>query len=345
MRAHRAEYLGAPCCCFLHLIPKPGTEESRKGQVTGTNSMQKTVVHIGVGKTGTTSLQENVFSRHPQIACIGRPNHRTEDYRKLFYALTAQELRDEAHDIIEGFFLAAREQTGDTGKTILLSDENISSAYLNCVVASRLKKVSSEFHILITIRNQFSALQSFYANDGRALSRAPKPYRGRHVSFDNWLDYAKSSRHSFFKELHYDELFEIYRREFGDDRVHILLYEDMVQDRNAYASSLAGILDIDPEITLKLIAGKHHNPRSSGRRAKYQAFRSRFMPTMSLTRWMPGGAAIRHVANNVIDSGKGNTVRLSSGQRQMVEEIYANGNARLAKACNLDLMIHGYPCT
>ena len=33
----------------------------------------KIIIHIGAGKTGTTSLQNNLFSRHKDIVNIGIP--------------------------------------------------------------------------------------------------------------------------------------------------------------------------------------------------------------------------------------------------------------------------------
>jgi hypothetical protein len=48
--------------------------------------MEKIVVfHVGVGESGTTSLQENLFNPLSKVACIGRPNDDPDLYRNFAY--------------------------------------------------------------------------------------------------------------------------------------------------------------------------------------------------------------------------------------------------------------------
>ena len=80
--------------------------------------MEKIVVfHFGVGESGTTSLQENLFNRLSKVACIDRPNGGTDLYRNFAYGVCKAEdyqLDDFILPFRDYLFQLGQRTTGDS---------------------------------------------------------------------------------------------------------------------------------------------------------------------------------------------------------------------------------------
>lgn len=307
--------------------------------------MVKVLFHIGVGKTGTTSIQENIFNKHSKICCKGRPNHNNEEYNRFYFALTREEDNKKASRIIHDFISKAKEEADrNNAKIIVISDETLCGSPLDSVVANRFAEAVPDATILITIRNQFTALPSYYSGHGRILKDVPLPYNGSAVSFDNWFNYASDNfENSYFRPLGYYSLFKIYSQSFPSENIHILTFEDFINNKKKFASDLGALLDVDISKVEEKLSEKNQNPRSSGMRVAYQHFRSNFLHNSSLTSLIPGGAFLRKSFNNFLDSGKPNKVILSEKQKAKIVDSFAVENAKLAKEKNLSLAELGYP--
>ena len=80
--------------------------------------MLKVVVHIGLPKTGTTTLQEALFSTFPGIAYIGQTNIRESRTSKLILkSLLTNQSSDDAKNVL----LKIEENTNK----LIISDEAI----------------------------------------------------------------------------------------------------------------------------------------------------------------------------------------------------------------------------
>ena len=51
------------------------------------------LIHIGVGKTGTTTLQNNLFARHSGILNVGRP-YANEEFKQAIDSLRDDDASD-----------------------------------------------------------------------------------------------------------------------------------------------------------------------------------------------------------------------------------------------------------
>ncbi len=304
----------------------------------------KLFIHPGFGKSGTTTLQANLFARHRQILSLGRPYAGS---RAGAYNLT------EAIDGI-GFDIgqfkslfdeAVKAKIEPQHSCMVLSDEIlISNAYLRAPIAKRIKAALPGAQVIFTIRNQISAAESYYANHGRVLKRVPKPYLGRQVSLENWLEHAFANREtSFLGLIDYCATIECYEGVFGKDNVRVFLFEEMTENPKKFATDLCAYLDVDAEEASRLLRSESKNRRVSHRLTGYAKLRDHVFPNQRLSEVLPGGRSLRKALRQYLSAGKSLQVTLPEPWESRFYEVYRNGNARLAESRDLPLADHGYP--
>ena len=100
--------------------------------------------------------------------------------------------------------------------------------------------------VVIVVRNQITAISSWYVNHGAYLKPAPKKYWRNYVSLDDWLDYCfKFPLISALDAMNYQKYYSIFSKEFGDQNISIFCYEDLIHDKNAYYEKWSKVLKID----------------------------------------------------------------------------------------------------
>src|SRR5690606_25958348 len=127
-----------------------------------------------------------------------------------------------------------------------------------------------EAHILFTIREQRGLLESHYlhdvrhaVNDGHAHSFASWMYRERWLF--RWIDFHRTI--AFYTTL------------FGRERVHVLTFEQLARDTDAFADALAAILALPaPDIRDLLRSAPTVKRRVSRAQLLLQRFASLFLP-------------------------------------------------------------------
>lgn len=291
------------------------------------------IIHPGFGKSGTTSLQANLFSKHPSITSIGRPfNTKT---RELSEALTKIHY-DKAY--VETLIREAAK-----GDCIVLSSETlVSNAHMRETIARRLKHHFPDARVMLTIRNQISALESYYANHGRILKGVPAPFQGQHVTYENWIEFEFQTREtSYLGLIDYDRTVRLYEDVFGADRVKIFLNEEMA--RPDFGEMLSGFLMIDQAETERLLKEKPRNPRSSKRFVTYTKVRQKFLPNVTLSAVIPGGKHIVKAISSMKHSGEPAGTVIDNDWRERLFEFYKDGNEKLSARHNLPLEKYGYP--
>lgn len=227
--------------------------------------VRPTLVHIGLPKTGTTSLQELLFAQHKDITYLGQTEVGTQSesdvvLRALLDPVEGPRLRPEASKIIE--------QRRQSEKALVISDEAITLGPFmrramfwdltngHTANATAVKDLLGDVQILIVLRNQVDWLVSWHA-------QGLKNGKYKEFDFDRWLNGEIGGRKDvLFKLLDYPNLIKSYQQVFGSDNVHVEFYEDYETDFPMLGTRIAAMLGVDEDIASELLRTEKRNQRS-----------------------------------------------------------------------------------
>jgi hypothetical protein len=190
------------------------------------------LVHIGYHKTGTTWLQDHLFSRRDAAFVVPFDRKTTlnrvmiEPYPLAFDAAAARDaLRPEIDRL-----LAEHRIPVITSES--LSGEDASGGYQGKEMADRIKLVFPDANILVVIREQQDIIRSSYQMYVRGNGL---------VSLRHYLDAPRPARAMPFFHLDYykyDRLIAYYHRLFGRERVLALPYELLIENGEAFSGAI-----------------------------------------------------------------------------------------------------------
>lgn len=234
------------------------------------------VIHVGYPKTATTTFQVHVFPKHPEIDYLGKfiPSHGYREpgvYDQIDALLHRSALRPPDMRPLQKYIEAVRQQSDR--KVVLISSEAFvhPTAIDIATVAERLKEAVGDGRILITIREQISAILSFYWMHGRYgqfLSFGARDSAKQLIfplSFLEWVEVQMSvPDKNYLATLRYDEVINCYATLFGKENISVLLFETLLGTSDAYARQLGDILGVNGRTIKELIANGHEN-RSQNR--------------------------------------------------------------------------------
>ena len=217
------------------------------------------IIHLGANKTATTSFQEHLFTKISTIGYLGNKQIQNKMIEKELRNLRMQD--DYYYNSIN-IKKKIKQIKKKRINIFLYSDEDILTSNNLTRCSLRLKHLLPDAKIVLTIRNQVSALESWYASHGKFLKMVPKKYYGKHVSFNDWLDYCFKFREDFvtplqsspFRAMDYKQIIEIFSENFGLKNIKLLLYEDLTCNRDKLFKEWAKLLNIDKEIIKKKLS-------------------------------------------------------------------------------------------
>lgn len=323
-------------------------------------SRPRLLVHVGVPKSGTTSLQFGAFPSHPDIRYLGKPFY--DEGFGYEGSLATAELIDSLwkHDELE-FDPALARQRFDRGirprlggETLaVLSEEGLSqaSAADRCLTAQRLAALCQgvECSILITVREQkralFSGHQWIYT---RRLTS---------LGFADWIEWCRSysSYYGCFndfplRQYRYARLVETYVEWFGRDRVLVLPMEMLAQEPATFYSRLEDFAGIRRFWATPACPPMPVENRSPGRLGiRYQRLVKGLRHLGLRLRGEPvvPSEALEEVG--IHDGVMRLLARIDTPMRPMsaetatwLDDYYRTDNARLAALTGLDLARYGY---
>lgn len=248
------------------------------------SSGRKPVIHIGMPKTATKTLQWRLFSHHSEVLYLGRFDG--PQFRKHYQALdccrdaTVQKVMkqiaydqifhpdlDECRRLLSQVLLESKEKN----LVPVWSWESYSTDVLSKrrVRASNLKRVFGEATILMVLRNPLMLLESAYFQQLKRDNVSPKLKFGSHPyyqSIDDWLQ--SGFQGEVLTHLQYGQTVQAYTEQFGIDNVHVFLFEDLVKDEPAFFRRICSVMQIDPEEGVRLIQGERDNERWTVRQLK-----------------------------------------------------------------------------
>jgi hypothetical protein len=301
-------------------------------------------LHIGAPKSASTTLQRRVLACHPQVHYVGEGGDGWDNVTAAEVAekmIFSDDLFFPAAECAQ-LFAAQRLKAGD--RAFIYSNGDIMTSRRPTDCARRLHELLPDAKVIIVLRNQFTALASYWANHGAFLKPAPPGHFRRFVALDDWLEWCL--RFPFdtpFANFLYGEIVALYARLWGRERVHLMLFEDFLADPEAFVRRFARLLCIDEEQAAALARGGHERRRNSVRILAWHRFYSRFLWGFELPRILPGRDALLRAWQRFLASGPAARIDIPAHLRARVGKFYASGNARLVSEWNLDLARHGYP--
>lgn len=255
--------------------------------------MKRVFINPGWGRTATTTLHEELYGKHSEILHIGRP------WNNLTSAFVTELKRNCIN--YDQQLVASMIKKMDKGddKAYVLCDENIldgislqPNSSIICTYANRMKELFVNPHIVLVLRNQITWLESFYSNGGRVLKDLPDPFNGRHVEIDSWLEWQWkecNSERSFINHINYNKYVNMFIEVFGENNVHIFLFEDFVHQKKYFVEKLSSLMDINKKEALDLVTGKHSNKQQPNKMFIYMKLREKILPGVRLNKIIPGG--------------------------------------------------------
>lgn len=312
--------------------------------------MSGVVLHVGLPKTGTTSLQRGVYPRLPRVRYAGKtiPSHAfvTE---ALTAAISATISADGVYgDPAPRLRDAVAELRRDAGEdTLVISTESLVHPMARdiALVADRLAAAVPDARILVTIRAQESLALSWYRSHGRfAMQLFLHKYESEripaHLSQRAWWTLVmREPNAGLLAMLDLDAVVACYEARFAG-RVAVLPLELLATDRARSAAILAGALGTEPSACEALLSSAHENRGLSAREAWLSRVLLRVGVRADFLEGREASAFRRWLAKGPLADGA-----LDADIAAELARRYAAGNARLARRTGLPLGSLGYRCS
>jgi hypothetical protein len=187
------------------------------------------IIHVGFAHSGTTSLQENLFSKRSDLFYAGLPYG---ELGGVFSWIKYQECEDYDHSATMRLCEKLIFNKMQGPQRLVISDETLveqPEVYYTpammpvTAIATRLRALFGEAIVLFTLRNQFQYVVSNYL----VLRRNYAALENRIIEpFDDWFTGNQSQvRNLFLRNLDPSHAIKCYQSAFGTKAVHVLPLE------------------------------------------------------------------------------------------------------------------------
>ncbi len=294
-------------------------------------------VLVGYKRSGTTFLR-GYFSEHPEIEwrrvgyyLLGAADPDPQEYRRLL----GDEGAPTGHliDVCEHLALGLIHNDQEKWQALRFQPDAACDDGVIRIdpveAARRVKRVAPDARILIVIRNQIDWLQTHY----RAFfSELP---RGR----QSWPDFATTlERRLVLDGGRYDAAIATYRELFDQDRVHVLLLEELRDELESCLRALCAFLGVD-YVPYDITRAPHNKgPENADvRLARLAGTLPSWRPLRTLVRTM-GTPARTWIRRRISKRDL-----LTEDEKRVLAAFYAASNRRTERLIGKDLGRFGYP--
>ncbi|MCU7795574.1 MAG: hypothetical protein KZQ75_00445 [Candidatus Thiodiazotropha sp. (ex Myrtea spinifera)] len=322
----------------------------------------KMIVHIGVPKSATSTLQFQYFNRHSGINYFGKPYwcervglDKSVEFHHAISRIWQKDSLDYDASIDGEILSRLIEERSIHGSVNLLSEEGLTNAGFvdRKIVAERLKNVLKAKKIILTIRNQKTALISLY-----------NWYYTRtivNLSFDSWIssmfceDYYRGGKRNFpFRQFEYDKLINVYDGLFGKENVLVIPIELLQADLEHFSSLLSEFIGIETEETSNLLSCAKRENTSSGyistkiQRTIHKARNLYFNYYLSHKKCDQMGhhyfsGVVPSLFNSIVQPIDAKPQRSSLSAINSINEYFSKGNKNLVDRGRVDIEKYDYP--
>lgn len=320
--------------------------------------MKRFVLHTGISKTGTATLQQTVFAAHPQIYYLGKSSNngvsrgcRSEEV----YALLQPVLWDGAENV-DWPQLAAGFQSRVMGavgadQVAVGSWEGLGSMRTENFrqLLARLQRLDPAAGMLISLRNPLSWVGSQYLQEVQGQfvknNRDMKFRRRPWLDFDGWMRSNLLLAGGLDGMFGYGDNVRAAVEMLGRERVGVFLFEELASAPDDYYRGIAAFLGIDAAECTRLAAGAHRNLRLTA--AAMEHIREVDRGFVRRWRWRRQDSAQRRRELRQAEEAAGDTagakVLLSDRWKEAISATTSAGNRWLRDELGLPLEHYGYP--
>lgn len=303
-------------------------------------------IHIGYPKTATTWLQGCVFPHLKGCSYLHFQDSRYSWFDSLLldhdFVFDAAKIRARFDDSIAN---------ADTESKMILSWESFAGNVFEgggnaLALTRRLHEVFPEASIIITVRNQLDMIESIYRQ---------YIHEGGTLGINSFLSLRYPSPLRLEKEhFYYDRLVGAYQTLFGQERVKVLVYEQLADEKHSFLSELLGFIGVDEDVvSIEARCAARQNigmslPSIYLARWLNRLVYSHFNLSPLLPRKLVSARHIRFALQRIADplllrrlkSKKG---LLTTPQRAELSDYFRESNRRLEEISGVALATYGYP--
>ena len=285
----------------------------------------KSIIHIGGNKTASTLLQKHFFPKLKKFIFINPENDESLVDLKPFFSLLYED------DIFYNKFNKKLKKF--INKKVIFSSEDILGSQFTSHIAFRLKKVFGRCKVLLVIRNQVDALNSWYISHGSGLKMVPKSYWRRYVSFNDWLNFIfYFEKKGPILALDYWKNYNIFSKKFWKKNIQILLYEDLKNNPKYFYEKLGNTFDVNIDFVSKALENKYERiSRKSLNLKLHRIFKN----------YEISNTVFNFLSHLIKDNKKINCINKKNEDK--ITQFFTEGNLLLSQKIGIDLKKRGYP--
>ena len=233
-------------------------------------------LHIGMPKTGTTTLQANLFPKHSELDYLGAYiGPRTEHYQtcrdvevfEFMNELLWKNFRNPNISRCKELYAKFAVNASSAGRVLLWSWESLmeNTHDVQRIRAENIRNVVGETNITVCLRHPLSLVESLYV---QLLKRdniggyAKFGRKHRFQSVEEWIEEGwDQDGHPPTAQLEYAESLKVFADVFGQESITVLLFEQLVENQDQYIRNFCNAIGIDPEEGVRLAKGQRMNER------------------------------------------------------------------------------------
>ena len=316
---------------------------------------KKIFIHIGYAKTGTTFLQRQIFQKIDSYVVM-------EHFDALDFFDPILNYDSSIYDeklVLKEYnkFIKTKDIKSKDG--LIISNERLELEGNDVgLVANRLKNLFPNAKILITLREQFDLLQSWYLFKGYSSKYLGKPFKGKYMEINEFIENdIENNSNNHLMRLQFHMLFIFYANLFGKENIKILFFEDIFDKKYKLLKKFEDIFGC--KINFKINRSqkinfrkrneellKHSNYYFNRELSNYFLQRNIFALLINLPFVFIGKnfSPIIRKSNVFEFSNKldGFVPKISSKNMKYLKKIYLESNNKLEKITNLNLKSKGY---
>lgn len=319
------------------------------------------IIHIGLAKTATTTLQRGLFGPLHNIGCV---NYIGKTF-KWKNELNDIEKNEQAYQSIMDYVVYNKkpiynsEEIIDDNRINVFSEEMLSSTLFWQMkksipsdpkdypqrLADYFSNYSDQITVLLTLRNPITHIYSTYTQSYRYFYNENKIN-----TIHKFIDYLSNNKHLFLN-FHYDQLVESWSKVFKPENIRILFFEDFINNKVYYYQQLSDLLNIPQNTIEQIIADAHFNQKKKDSKGYfnrcprknfytnriYSFLKKTIIYSMYLSLKAKYPNNILTQINNHLNIKSIQIPYLNEKQRLMIKNEFTNSNLRLAEKFKLDL--------